>query len=135
MNWIFGGQRFCRSAAPAAGDDAAWKAARLPGYEARETGISEATGGVAAVQVLRARKDGRAEAGVWASHTADVLFHFVLKGGVTLRVEGRDDVQLAACDAFVIPPGVKAALATPTDELELLEVALPGAFETQLHAG
>jgi hypothetical protein len=44
-------------------------------------------------------------------------------------------VALAACDAFVIPPGVKTALSAPTDELELLEVALPGAFETQLHDG
>lgn len=138
---IFGGQRFCRSVAPAAGDDAAWGAWRLPGYEARETGIEEATGGVASVRVGRVARAARAStrdpaaAGAWTSHTADVLFTFVLKGGVTLRVAGQDDVQLVACDAFVIPPGVKTALSAPTDELELLEVALPGAFETQLHDG
>ena len=39
----FGGQRFCRHRRR----DAAWDAWRLPGFEARRTGIDDATGGVA----------------------------------------------------------------------------------------
>src|SRR4051794_33304047 len=45
----FGGQTFCRSEAK----NAVWTPWRLPGFEARETGIGAATGGVASVKVAR----------------------------------------------------------------------------------
>ena len=46
---VFGGQTFCRHQLK----DAVWEPWRLAGFEARETGIGEATGGVASVQVAR----------------------------------------------------------------------------------
>lgn len=46
---VFGGQTFCRHQLK----DAVWAPWRIAGFEARDTGIGEATGGVASVQVAR----------------------------------------------------------------------------------
>ena len=124
----FGGQRFCRHRRR----DAVWDAWRLPGFEARRTGIDEATGGVANVEVARA-VDGAA--GGVASHDADILFTFVLEGGIRLRAPGLEVHDLRAGDAFVVPPRTTTAYEHCTRDLELLEVSLPGAFRTTLHPG
>ena len=124
----FGGQRFCRHRRC----DAAWEAWRLPGFEARRTGIDDATGGVANVEVARAVG---AAAGGMASHDADILFTFLLEGGMRLRAQGPEVQELRAGDAFVVPPRTTIAYEHCTRDLELLEVSLPGAFRTTLHPG
>ena len=128
----FGGQRFCRHRR----DGARWREWRLPGFEARRSGVAEATGGVADVQVARRAGPGAGPgAGPVTSHDAELLFTFVLEGGMTLRAEAREAEALRAGDAFVLPPGTKAAYDGCSGDLELLEVSLPGAFETTLHPG
>ncbi len=104
---------------------AAWQPFRLPGFEARDTTIAAATGGAAAVMV--ARPDGTPSRTV--THDADILFGFVLRGGLAL--EGPDGTTaLRRGDAYVIPPGLPTRHAEPSPDLELLEVALPGSFRT-----
>ncbi len=127
---IFGGQKFCRHQLA----EAVWTPWRLAGFEARDTGIGEATGGVASVQVARAM--GRSivnGADQVTSHTGDILFTFVMEGEATLKGEGQGAHRLAAGDAYVIPPHTKTALTERSEDLELLEVALPARFETILH--
>ena len=124
----FNGQRFCRHRRPGA----TWREWRLPGFEARRTGIADATGGVANATVARA-VDGTA--GTVTSHDADILFTFVLAGGMRLRASGHAAQDLRAGDAFVVPPGTRTAYERCSTDLELLEVSLPGAFETTLHDG
>ena len=123
----FGGQRFCRHRAR----DAVWKSARLPGFSACDTGIAVATGGLANAQV--ARRTGEGGDTAEASHDADILFTFVLEGGMTLRVPDHEACALRAGDAFVLPPGLRSAYERCTDDLALLEVSLPGAFATTIH--
>ena len=123
----FGGQRFCRHRAR----DAAWNPARLPGFSACDTGIAAATGGVANAQI--ARRTGEGSAAAETSHDADILFTFVLEGGMTLHVPERETCELRAGDAFVLPPGLHSAYERCTDDLALLEVSLPGAFATTIH--
>ena len=123
----FGGQRFCRHMAR----DAVWNPGRLPGFSACDTGIAAATGGVASAQVAR-RTDNGGDAAE-TSHDADILFTFVLEGGMTLRAPERETCKLRAGDAFVLPPGLRNAYERCTDDLELLEVFLPGAFVTTIH--
>ena len=123
----FGGQRFCRHLAR----DAVWRPARLPGFSACDTGIATATGGVANAQVARRTEGGGGAAET--SHDADILFTFVLEGGMTLRAPERETCALRAGDAFVLPPGLRSAYERCTDDLELLEVSLPGAFVTTIH--
>ena len=123
----FGGQRFCRHRA----SDAVWNPARLPGFSASDTGIAVATGGVANAQV--ARRAGEGSDAVETSHNADILFTFVLEGGMTLRVAEREACELRAGDSFVLPPELRSAYAHRSDDLALLEVSLPGAFATTIH--
>ena len=67
------------------------------------------------------------------SHDADILFTFVLEGRMTLRAQSREAEALNAGDAFVLPPGTRAAYAQCSEDLELLEVSLPGTFKTAIH--
>lgn len=116
------GQRFVFSQAKGS----AWMPFRLPGYVCRDTLIADNTGDVASVEVVR-RGPGEP---VWTSHDCDILFNYVMAGTVTLEGEGREKQVLEAGDAFVIPPGMRTRLSAPSDDIGLLEVALPGAFKT-----
>lgn len=110
--------------------NAEWVPFRLSGYVARDTTIAKNTKNVAGVMVARRGKG----LPVWASHDTDILFNFVMEGSVTLEGEGRDPYELKSGDAFVIPPGMKTRLSNPSDDIELLEVSLPGTFNTKLEA-
>ncbi len=121
----FGGQTFVRHEV----GKASWGPWRLPGFRARDTGIATATKGVAGVRIARAEA---AESPVW-SHATDILFSFVMEGGMTLRGEGHPDQALQPGDAFTVPPGMHVQYAGCTPELELLEVALPAEVPTGLH--
>ena len=120
------GQRFVFNQ----GAKASWGASRLPGFESRDTTIAANTGGVAGVHVLR-RGDGAPQ---WAAHDADIHFTFVMEGHMTLEGDGRAPQELGPGDAFVIPPGMATRYATPSDDIALLEVVLPGAITTRIGA-
>ena len=79
------------------------------------------------------RERGRAI--VVTSHDADILFTFVLEGGMRLRAPGLQEQGLRAGDAFVVPPRTRTAYERCSPDLELLEVSLPGRFETTMHDG
>ena len=119
----FQGQRFVHHRA----DEAIWSRARLAGYQARDTTIAAHTGDVAGVQVIK-RGTGTPD---WAVHDADILFTFVMDGTMVLEGEGQDPFALEAGDAFVIPPGMATKYSEPSDDIELMEVSLPGRFQTR----
>ncbi|MGR3743046.1 MAG: cupin domain-containing protein [Pseudooceanicola nanhaiensis] len=108
--------------------DASWASARLPGFQARDTTIGENTKGVAGVMVLK-RGEGEPE---WTVHDTDILFTFVMEGSMVLEGEGKEPFALQAGDAFVIPPGMRTRYAEPSEDVELLEVALPGEVATRV---
>ena len=116
------GQRFVHNT----GSSGIFAPFRLPGFAARDTTIAANTGGVASVMV--ARPDGWET--VLTRHDSDILFSFVMAGGMVLEGEGEDPVHLSQGDAFVIPPGMATRYAELTPDLELLEVSLPGSFTT-----
>ena len=118
------GQKFVHNV----GSAAEWQPFRLPGFVARDTTINAGTKGVASVMVVRKGQS----LPVWATHDTDILFAFVMHGEMTLEGEGKDPYRLTAGDAFVIPPGMQTRYAEPTDDFELLEVSLPGTFNTTL---
>ena len=107
---------------------AEWTPFRIPGFVCRDTGISAGTKGVAGVKV--ARYDGGFS--IQTHHDADIHFTFVLEGKMRLERAKADDIALEAGDAFVIPPGMGAAYAGCSGDLELLEVTLPGEFRTTI---
>jgi quercetin dioxygenase-like cupin family protein len=118
------GQRFVHSIAA----EGTFSPFRIPGFEARDTTINENTKGVASVMV--ARPNG--QAAPWAKHAGDILFTFVMSGGMTLEGEGKDPYRLSPGDAFVIPPGMATRYSDTTSDLQLLEVTLPGNPETTI---
>lgn len=105
-----------------------WSPFRIPGFSARDTGISAGTKGVAGIQVVKFEGDP-----VPASkHDADIHFTFVMKGTMILSAQEHKDRDLQSGDAFVIPPNMAAKYLECSDDLELLEVALRGDFKTTL---
>jgi len=120
---VFSGQRFVHHKA----DEAIWQRFRVPGFQSRDTTIAAHTDGVAGVHVLRPSGE---ETG-WSRHHGDILFTFVMEGHMTLEGEGRAPYALSPGDAFVIPPGMRTRYSEASADLELLEVALPGIFDTE----
>ena len=118
------GQRFVHNVAKLAD----WHPFRIPGFIQRDTTINENTKGVASVQVMR-RDEGESP---WVRHDTDILFGFVMDGSMTLEGEGKDPQNLVPGDAFVIPPGMRTRFGAPSGDFELLEVALPGSFSTEI---
>lgn len=86
------------------------------GGEAQETGIAEATRGLAGVRTIRAK--GRAIA--FPPHSGELVFGFVLQGSARLDFRGAN--PLSAADSFVIPPGESWAIEEPSEEFRLLHV-------------
>ena len=118
----FGGQMFVRHEVA----KAEWQPWRRSGFEARDLGITDATAGLAGVQVARVTATPASES---LAHNAELLFLFVLEGGLTLRTEGAADQPLSTGDSFMLPPGLHHAFVEPQPGLQLLEVALPARFE------
>jgi len=119
----FNGQRFVRHVA----SEAAWKAARFPGFEQRDTGIGEATHGLAGARVLRSSANAVAERRGGAAgnaHTGELAFYFVLSGATILESKALGAHDLSPGDSCVVPARTDFAI-QPTAGLELLEVTLP----------
>jgi quercetin dioxygenase-like cupin family protein len=114
----FEGQRFLRHVAA----EAPWAELGDSGFQARETGMAAATGGLAGVRVLRSAGGERLDQ---PAHAGELLFGFVLDGTAVLDGFGRH--ELAPSDAFVIPAGAPWALDACSADLALLEVRLPPA--------
>ena len=118
----FQGQKFVHHKA----DEAEWSDFRIPGFMSRNTTISFHTKNVAGVEVIK--PNGKPTKENW--HTCDILFNFVMEGTMTLHGENKEPFYLTAGDAFVIPPNMKTCYNDPSADLELLEVSLPGVFQT-----
>ncbi len=123
----FQGQKFCHHVAK----NAVWTPWRIPGFVSRDTGINKATRGVASVHVARPGGIGISQKMI--SQDADILFVFVMQGTMDLYAEGYNQHLLHEGDAYVIPPGLKYQIMNCPEELELLEVSLPGDFLTTIH--
>jgi mannose-6-phosphate isomerase-like protein (cupin superfamily) len=113
----FGGQRFVRHIAA----KAQWLPWRAKGFEMRDTGIGDATDGLAGARVVQARAHTEAKFG---AHGGEFLFFFVLAGDVALDVQGHGQHRLKPNDSCVIPAGDGYALEASAGS-ELLEVTLP----------
>ena len=111
----FGGQRFVRHVAA----DARWQRSD-EGFEFRDCGIGEATGGLASVRVLRAI----APALRWRP-AGEFLFFYVLKGEMRLNSDAYGSHRLASDDSCVVPTGIALQVDADAD-CEMLEVRLPG---------
>jgi quercetin dioxygenase-like cupin family protein len=107
----FGTQRFLRHISR----DAPWT--RFNGCEARETGMADATNGLADARTIR---PGGSPQMAFPPHDGELVFGFVLEG--TAFLDFREGVELESANAFVIPPGEPWRLTQASDDLRLLHV-------------
>mgnify|MGYP003440471061 FL=1 len=101
---------------------ASWAPWRLAGYEYRDTGIGVAMDGVAGVRVVRPVGN---PAPVTTQHEAELMFHFVLDGAITLQRADDQPLRLLEGDSFVMPSHTPFTLSDPTADAQLLDVTLP----------
>jgi len=123
----FQGQKFCRHVFK----KGTWSPWRIGGFVHMDTKVNEATKGIASVHIARPL-NMKAEQHL-ISHDSDILFNFILKGKMELIVNGYDTKFLHKGEAYVIPPDLKYQISNYSDDLELLEVSLPGNFKTAYH--
>ena len=119
----FAGQRFTRHRASLA----VWQPWHRSGFEQRDLGIGEATGGLAGARVVRPAGEPSPER---LAHGTEFQFLFVLGGTATLDLDTLDTgdenrVRLGHADAVSIPGGIRWALRAGSADLELLDVTLP----------
>ena len=98
-------------------------------YEYRDLGIAKATAGRAVAQVIRAVPGRHAEPQLH-HHAVELQLVYVLKGWVKFDYEGVGEVLLTAGSCVHQPPGIRHAELGHSDDLEMLEIALPAGFAT-----
>ena len=117
----FGGQRFVRHMAA--------EASRVPylqdGLVARDTGIGDATDGVAGAVVVEAQ--GPPVGSQWLVADGEFVLVVVLDGSAVVTIEGAESLtsRVGARDAIVFPPASNWAWSDWTADFEFLEVSLP----------
>ena len=99
-------------------------------FEYRDLGVKDATDGKAVMHVIRARGDHQAT-GEWHRHQVQFQAVYVLRGWVRFEYEGQGEVLLEAGSCVHQPPGIRHREIEHSADLELLEVVLPGEFETR----
>jgi quercetin dioxygenase-like cupin family protein len=87
------------------------------GAEAQETGVFQATGGLADARIVRS---GDSPAVAVPPHDGELVFGFVLEGSV--RLERDDAYSLGPADCFVMPPGEPWRLTQASNDFRLLHV-------------
>jgi quercetin dioxygenase-like cupin family protein len=117
---LFGGQRFALHRAR----EASWAPWRLDGFEARDTGVTAATNGLAAARVVKSKVAGSAITAPAQGHAGELLFLFILQGKLRIDSLGQGNYQLLAGASCVVPAGVDYTLQADAG-LEMLEVSLP----------
>ena len=117
----FAGQRFVLHNAASA----SWLPWRVDGFEFRDTGIAQATDGLAGVRVVRTTGHAATTA---QRHSAEFCFYFVLSGSLTVQCDSRAN-RLISDDCITIPGGMDYTLGDCSADLELLEVTLPAAVQ------
>ena len=113
---LFSGQRFVHHVAA----EALWAQWVMAGFEYRDTGIMQATGGIVSVTVIR--RDGGDIQTVRRQHDNQLAFTFVLQGSATLCCDNNAKTSLSASDSYVIPPHHHYQLKDCSNDLELLQV-------------
>ena len=98
-------------------------------FKYRDLGVQQATGGKMRAQVMEAIT-GMTEPTGWHVHQCEAQFVYVLKGWVDLEFEDGVRTRCVAGDAILIPGGMKHNEFGTSDDVEILELSVPGPMET-----
>jgi mannose-6-phosphate isomerase-like protein (cupin superfamily) len=99
-------------------------------FKYRDLGVSDATNGRMRAQVMSAIT-GMTEPTGWHVHECDAQFVYVLRGWVELEFEDGTRTRSVPGDAILIPGGMKHNEIATSDDVEILEVSVPGPMGTK----
>lgn len=99
-------------------------------FEYRDLGIRKATEGRVAAHVIRAAA-GKEFSSQPHLHRTDFQLVYILKGWIEFEYEGQGVVRMEAGSCVHQPPGIRHRELGHSEDIELLEVVLPGNFVTE----
>jgi quercetin dioxygenase-like cupin family protein len=99
-------------------------------FEYRDLGIKQATDGRAVAHVIRAAA-GTAFSSQPHRHQTTFQLVYVLKGWIEFEYEGQGRVRLEAGSCVHQPPGIRHREVGHSEDVEMLEIVLPGDFKTE----
>ncbi|MGR3711636.1 MAG: cupin domain-containing protein [Shimia sp.] len=98
-------------------------------FEYRDLGIEDATSGKFGAHVIRA-VPGMESPAAWHSHDLDFQMVYVTKGWVVFEYEGEGEHVLREGSCVLQPSGIKHREVRHSDDMELIEIISPAAFDT-----
>ena len=98
-------------------------------FDYRDLGIMDATDGKAVMHLIRAH-EGTNATGEWHRHDIQMQLVHILKGWAIFEYEGHGEHKLEAGTCVHQPPGIRHREIAHSEDLEILEIVLPGNFET-----
>ena len=104
-------------------------AGRRDFFTYRDLGLKDASGGQMRGQVMKAIT-GMTQPTGWHYHTCDGQFVYLLNGWVELEFEGSETIRLERGDSVFIPGGMPHNELRTSDDVEVLEVSVPGELGT-----
>ena len=102
-------------------------------FEYRDLGIKQATDGQVDAHVIRAAA-GADFSSQPHRHGTTFQLVYVLKGWIEFEYEGQGRVRLEAGSCVYQPPGIRHRELGHSEDVEMLEVVMPGDFSTELVA-
>lgn len=104
-------------------------AGRRSFFKYRDLGVTDASEGWMRAQVMSA-VTGMTEPTGWHYHVCEGQFVYALKGFVELEFEDGSQCRLEPGDSCFIPGGMKHNEIRTSDDVEILEVSVPGELGT-----
>ena len=99
-------------------------------YEYRDLGIKAATDGKVAAHVIRAAQ-GAEFSSQPHMHKTTFQLVYILKGWIEFEYEGQGVVRLEAGSCVHQPPEIRHRELGHSEDIEMLEIVLPGNFTTE----
>ncbi len=99
-------------------------------FEYRDLGIKQATQGRVVAHVIRAA-GGEEFSSQAHLHRTEFQLVYVIRGWIEFEYEGQGVVRLEAGSCVHQPPGIRHRELGHSDDVEMLEVVLPGTFATE----
>ncbi|HEX3861466.1 MAG TPA: cupin domain-containing protein [Stellaceae bacterium] len=104
-------------------------AGRRDFFTYRDLAVKDASNGRMRAQVMKAITGMTVPTG-WHYHTCDGQFVYALKGWVELEFETGETLRLEPGDSVFIPGGMPHNELRTSDDVEILEVSVPGELGT-----
>ena len=99
-------------------------------FEYRDLGVKQATGGQVDAHVIRAAA-GTDFSGQPHQHGTTFQLVYILKGWIEFEYEGQGRVRLEAGSCVYQPPGIRHREIEHSEDVEMLEIVMPGNFSTE----